>query len=98
MALPASGTWAQLARGEKFWLWSKEFDVHEDETPDFTVEVEHLDARAPAFRSGETTNGYHESWHWAMLTHVELPTSGCWQFEVMYKDHQLEFIVQVPGE
>ena len=97
-ALPLSGSWPQLANGDKFWLWSEQFDVHQDETPDFTVTAERLDAAAPTFRSDETTNGYHESWHWAMLTGVELPSPGCWQFEVTYKGHQLEFVVQVPEQ
>lgn len=36
-ALPISGTWHQLALGEKFRWWSEEFDVHEDATPDLVV-------------------------------------------------------------
>jgi hypothetical protein len=97
-ALPVSGAWPLLADWDKFWLWSEDFDVYEDETPDFTVTARRIDGPAPQFRSADTTNGYHESWHWAMLTGVNLPTPGCWQFEAAYKGHRIEFVVLVPEE
>lgn len=95
-ALPAGGSWRQLALGEKFWWWSEEFDVAADATPDLTVTARRLDGDAPAFQVSEATNGYHSSFHWAMLIGVELASPGCWEFTGQYKGHQLSFVLWVP--
>jgi hypothetical protein len=97
-ALPLNGSWRQLALGEKFWWWSEEFDVSEDTTPNLTVKARRLDGDAPAFLVSEATNGYHESFNWAMLTGAKLASPGCWEFTGHYKGHQLSFILWVPPE
>ena len=95
-ALPRNGSWRQLALGEKFWWWSEEFDVSEDETPDLIVTAKRLDGEVPSFQASEATNGYHESFNWAMLIGVELPSPGCWEFTGQYKEYDLSFILWVP--
>jgi cytochrome c2 len=97
-ALPVSGSWRQLALGEKFWWWSEEFDVSEDTTPDLTVTARRLDGDAPSFAVSEATNGYHDSFNWAMLIGVELASPGCWEFTGEYKGHQLSLVLWVPPE
>lgn len=97
-ALPQDGSWRQLALDEKFWWWSEEFDVSEDDTPDLTVTAERLDGDAPVFRTDEATNGFHESFNWAMLVGVELPSPGCWEFTGEYKGQHLSFVLWVPAE
>ena len=97
-ALPASGSWRQLALGEKFWWWSKEFDVAEDATPDLTVTARRLNSDAPSFQVSEATNGYHSSFNWAMLIGVKLASPGCWEFTGEYKGHQLSFVLWVPSD
>lgn len=97
-ALPTGGSWRQLALGEKFWWWSEEFDVKEDPTPDLMVTARRLDGDAPVFQVSEATNGYHESFNWAMLIGVKLASPGCWEFTGHYKDHQLSFVLWVPAE
>lgn len=97
-ALPKTGSWRQLALGEKFWWWSEEFDVSEDTTPDLLVTARRLDAPAPDFQVSGATNGYHHSFHWAMLAGVQLPQPGCWAFTGQYNDHQLSFVLRVPPE
>ena len=97
-ALPASGSWRQLALGEKFWWWSEEFDVTEDAMPNLTVTARRLDGDAPSFQVSEATNGYHESFNWAMLIGVELASPGCWEFTGQYKGHQLSFVLWVPPQ
>lgn len=96
-ALPASGSWAQLARGEKFWWWSEEFDVSEDSTPDLEITARRLDGDAPAVQVMEATNGYHPSFKWAMLAGIHLPEPGCWEFTGQYQGHQLSLTVRVPS-
>lgn len=97
-ALPRSGSWRQLALGEKFWWWSQAFDVHEDETPDLTVTARRLGGDAPPFHVTGATNGHHPSIHWAMLIGVELPSPGCWEFTGHYEGEQISFVVWVPAE
>jgi hypothetical protein len=97
-ALPTSGSWRQLALGEKFWWWSEAFDVRENATPDLTVTAKRLNGDAPAFRVSEATNGYHESFNWAMLIGVGLPSPGCWEVTGQYKGHQLSLVLWVPPE
>ena len=97
-ALPQSGSWRQLALGEKNFWWSEEFDVSEDETPDLKVTARRLDGDTADFQVSEATNAYHESINWAMLVGVDLASPGCWEFTGQYKDHQLSFVVWVPEE
>jgi hypothetical protein len=96
-ALPTNGSWAQLALGEKFWWWSEAFDVSEEYAPDLTVAARRLDGDAPAFQESRATNGYHESFNWAMLMGVELSSPGCWSFTGHYKGRQLSFVLWVPA-
>ncbi|UCF28351.1 MAG: hypothetical protein JSW42_01295 [Chloroflexota bacterium] len=95
-ALPSDGSWPQLALGEKFFWWSEEFDVSEDETPDLTVTARRLDREVPSLTISGATNAYHESFNWAMLVGVELASPGCWEFTGQYNDHQLSFVLWVP--
>ena len=84
-ALPADGIWSELSYGKKFLWWSEEFDVYEDETPDLTITASHLDGDAPPVQVSKATNAYHKRIHWAMMSGVELPSSGCWEFKGQYK-------------
>ena len=97
-ALPSSGSWAQLARGEKFWWWSEDFDVPEDPTPDLEITARRIDGTAPSVWVTEATNGYHDSFNWAMLAGIQLPEAGCWEFTGQYQGHQLSLKVWVPLE
>jgi len=97
-ALPNDGSWRQLALGEKFWWWSEDFDVYEDATPDLTVTARRLDEAAPSFQVSEATNGFHESFNWAMLIGVKLGAPGCWEFVGQYKGHHVSVVLWVPPE
>jgi hypothetical protein len=100
-ALPTSGSWSQLARGEKFWWWSElygEEDVLTDMAPDLSVSARRLDASAPTYLATEATNGFHPSFNQAMLVGVTLPSPGCWQIEGEFQGSRLSLIVWVPPE
>lgn len=97
-ALPTNGSWRQLVLGEKFWWWSENFNGSKDATPDLTVTAKNLDGEAPLFQTSDATNGYHESFNWAMLIGVDLASPGCWEFTAQYEGHQLSFILWVPPE
>lgn len=97
-ALPTSGSWRQLALGEKFWWWSEAFDVAADSTPGLIVTARRFDGEAPVFQTTAATNGYHESFHWAMLAGVQLASPGCWEFMGQYNGRQLSFMLWVPPD
>lgn len=98
-ALPRSGTWRQLASGDKFWWWSENYgsaDAAEDPIPDLDVTARRLDGPAPEYRASDATNGFHPSFNQAMLIGVELPAGGCWEFSARFKQDQLSLILRVP--
>jgi hypothetical protein len=95
-ALPSSGSWRQLALGEKFWFWSEAYSMAEDATPDIVLTAERLDGKATPFYTDEATNGYHESFGQAMLTGVTLASPGCWEFTAQYLDFEISFVLWVP--
>jgi hypothetical protein len=97
-ALPLDGSWGQLALGEKFWWWSGEFDASKNTTPDLTLTARRLDGKAPDYQVSDATNGYHPSFHEAILIGVRLPAPGCWEITGEYKGHLLSFVLWVPGE
>ena len=57
-----------------------------------------LDGDAPDFRNEGATNGFHESFNWAMLTGVDLPAPGCWEITGEFRSHSLTLVVWVPGD
>jgi hypothetical protein len=94
--LPEDGAWGQLARGEKFFWWSAEYDVKAELVPDLTITGRRLDAEAPSFETSEATNASHKSFGTAMLVGVELPTPGCWEITGTYRGERLSLVVLVP--
>ncbi len=95
-ALPGSGAWGQLARGEKFFWWSADYILKDELVPELTVTARRLDAAAPEFATSEATNASHASFGTAMLVGVELPTPGCWEITGTYKGESVSLVVFVP--
>lgn len=92
--LPLDGRWSQ--RGERFWWWSEEFKVADDETPDLVLTARRLDGAAPPYRTTEATNAYHQDFYWSMLVGFTLPSTGCWEITGEYRGHRLVVIQWVP--
>ncbi len=97
--LGVDGTWSGLPYGDSgysqkvFW-WSESFDFRKEPTPQITVTGKRLDAPAPPLKVVGSTNA-EVDFGQAMLTGVEIPTSGCWEITGSYKGHELSFIVWV---
>jgi hypothetical protein len=106
-----SGSWNQLPNGgdtsvaalessgpyenKSFW-WSTAFNVNEDSTPALRVTGQRLDGRAGAADSRGATNAIADL-GWSMLTGLTVPTSGCWELTGHYRDHELSYVVWIPG-
>lgn len=98
-ALPKTGRWGQLARGDKFWWWSAEFDVNEEPAPELMIQAVSIPANKyeyPPFKVtvDHATNGYHPSFNWAMLVGLQLPPA-CWEVHALYKGHEVSFVLWV---
>ena len=80
---------------QKVFWWSQDFDVSTDPYPAFTLIIERLDvASAPMVVAEEATNASAD-FGTAMLTGVEIPTSGCWKITGKYQESELSFVVWV---
>jgi hypothetical protein len=106
-----SGAWNQLPNGgdtsvaardssgpyqdKSFW-WSTAFNVSEDSTPALRVTGRRLDGPAPAAHSSGATNAIADLGP-SMLTGLTVPTSGCWELTGHYRDHELSYVVWIPG-
>jgi hypothetical protein len=100
-ALPRDGRWAGLSlpMGDKFWWWSAAFDVNEDSTPGLTVTARPVvlaggETPGEPVRASKATNGYHPSFHWAMLVGLKVP-AGCWEVTGEYRGQGLTFTLWV---
>lgn len=103
--LSTDGTWWGLPYHEhddgaghysqKIFWWSKDYDIPTEPQPEFTVTARRLDAPALFYESTEATNAYTPKSGQAILTGVEVPTLGCWEFTGEYRGNDLSFVVEV---
>lgn len=80
---------------QKVVWWNKDYDWQSEPKPEFNVKAQRLDGPAPTYQSSEATNLYHPDFGSGILTGVEVPTLGCWEFTAHYKGHELSFVVWV---
>jgi hypothetical protein len=84
---------------DKFWWWREGWEPDtdwRDHDPGLIVTARRLDADAPVVQVPEATNGKLGS-GWAMLTMLELPTSGCWEITGNYRSEHVSMVVWVPN-
>lgn len=104
-SLPIDGTWWGLPYHthedgsghyvQKVVWWNKDYDWQSEPKPEFTVKARRLDGPAPTYESSEATNLYTPDYGSAILTGVEVPALGCWEYTGSYKGHELSFVIQV---
>lgn len=104
-SLPTDGTWWGLPYHthedgsghyvQKVVWWNKGYDWQSEPDPEFFLEARRLDGPAPTYESSEATNMYHPDYGSAILTGVEVPTLGCWEFTGSYLGHEMSFVVWV---
>ena len=96
--LPDDGAWGQLALGEKVFWWNAGYVWDEEPSPELAVEARQLDGEATASFPGPATNAYHPTFQSAILTGIDLPTTGCWEITGKYRGTELSFVVWVPAD
>jgi hypothetical protein len=81
--------------GQKVFWWNKGYDSQAEPVPEFKVTARRLDGSTQSFETLEATNAYTPEFGLAMLTGVEIPALGCWEFTGSYQGHELSFVVRV---
>jgi cytochrome c1 len=104
-SLPTDGTWWGLPYQthkdgsghyvQKVVWWNKDYDWQSEPDPEFFLKARRLVGPAPTYKSSEATNMYHPDYGSAILTGVEVPTLGCWEFTGSYLGHEMSFVVWV---
>jgi hypothetical protein len=62
--------------------------------PTLTVTGQQLNGDA-TIETNQATNGFHAIYKSFMLTGINVPTAGCWQFTAHYAGHDLSFVVWI---
>jgi len=60
LALPPSGTWAQLQFSDKMFWWRSGYSASQEPEPALTVTGRRLDGAAPPLKASRATNAYHK--------------------------------------
>lgn len=100
-AVPRDGRWHSLpydaAHGytQKVVFWAEGYDWQQEPLPELILRGRRLDGDAPDLITDHATNGFHPDLGSFILTGVEIPTAGCWEFEAAYGDAALRFVVWV---
>ena len=100
-SLPASGRWSSLPRNadglrQKVFWWSPGFDGGKEPVPDLRVTGRQLDGNAVLTHQRRATNAHHPDFGgWTILTGIDVPNPGCWEFTGQYRGETLTFVLKV---
>ena len=99
-ALHHDGVWAKLPENpdgytQKIMWWSSLYSLKDELEPALVVSGRRLDGGADPLRFYGATNAMADDIGEAMLTGVEIPTSGCWEIRGEYKKTSLTYVVWV---
>ena len=100
-ALPADGRWHALPRNadglrQKVFWWSPGFDGRKEPLPDFRLTARQLDGSAVYLHKGRATNAHHPDFGgWTILTGIDVPNPGCWEFTGRYREQTVTFVLKV---
>ncbi|MDH3944890.1 MAG: hypothetical protein OEV06_12420 [Anaerolineae bacterium] len=104
--VPEDGVWWGLAQTEpdgrmhwtqKVFIWRDGYDAGIEPIPALTLRAVHLADPELTYEAPKATHASQRG-GWSMLTGVELPSSGCWQFTAVYQGHELTFVVWLAPE
>lgn len=104
--LPNNGIWGELPHnadgyGQKFFVWSVDYNPSAEPEPALTVGGRRLDADAPTLLAHiPATHAFGPDNHSAMLTGITFPSAGCWEVTAIYTTptddkHELRFVVSI---
>jgi hypothetical protein len=100
-SLPADGRWHSLPRNadglrQKVFWWYPGFDGAKEPRPALTVTAKQLDGPAFYVHERRATNAHHPDFGgWTILTGIDVPNPGCWEFSGHYREQRITFVVKV---
>ncbi len=101
-SLDEDGIWkgivSQRGTRNKFWWWREGWEFDTDlraNEPGLIITARRIDGVAPLVDKPRVTNAELGN-GWAMLTMLELPTSGCWTITGNYRSEYVTMVVWVP--
>jgi hypothetical protein len=102
-ALRVGGLWQALPHNDqgyrqKIFLWSRDYNRRTEPQPDLRISGRRLDGDAPPFVVEKGTNAISVDGTAAMLTGINIPTTGCWEITSSYHGHELTFVVKVEDQ
>ena len=90
--LGVQGTWH--CEGAKLTYWHRGFDWRKDK-PELTVVAKRLDREAPIVVAYQANAVFVTTDKPAMMTGIDIPSSGCWEITAQYRGDSLSFVVSV---
>ena len=99
--LPNNGQWNGLPRNaaglrQKVFWWYPGFNGAKEPAPELKVTARQLDGPGLYTNQGPATNASHKDFGgWTILTGIDVPNPGCWEFTGQYRDRTLTFVLQV---
>jgi hypothetical protein len=80
--------------GAKLTYWHRGFDWRKDK-PELTVVAKRLDREAPIVAAGPANAVFVTTDKPAMMTGIDIRSSGCWEITAQYRGDSLSFVVSV---
>jgi len=103
-SLDESGIWSGIVSESgtrnKFWWWREGWQYDTDmraNEPGLIITARRIDGDAPRVSRPRVTNA-EMGGGYAMLTMLELPTSGCWEITGNYRSEYVSMVVWVPNK
>jgi hypothetical protein len=103
--LPVQGTWKMrnnVLEGKggyrtKLTYWRRGFDWRAELEPELIVIAKRLDREAPPVAAATPARAVFVTGPRpaAMMTVIDIPTTGCWRLTAQYRDQKLSFVVLV---
>jgi|HubBroStandDraft_6_1064221.scaffolds.fasta_scaffold407615_1 hypothetical protein len=103
--LAVQGTWKirnNVLEGEggyrtKLIYWRRGFDWRTELEPGLIVIARRLDREAPPVAAAAPAHAVFVTGRQpaAMMTAIDIPTTGCWRLTAQYRDQELSFVVSV---
>ncbi len=92
------GTWHGLPKTDagyvnKIALWSESYSQTMELQPEITLSARQLDGKAVVGPYIQGNNAHHPDYGYFMMTGIELPTLGCWEITVEYKEAALSYVI-----
>jgi len=75
--------------------WNEKYNWKKEPRPNLTVTAHRFDDPSVTYETSNATNAYEPTFGSVIMTGVEIPSPGCWEFTGQYGDVQLSFVVWV---